>query len=83
MSVDRTDPPSPDAAVLAAYDAALAEWADARQRIETDGVIVTDEKGRRVPHPAIAVERSAAAEMRAWLPEVRRLRATEADGPGW
>lgn len=74
-----------DAEILAAYDAAVAEWARARTMIDRDGVITTDDKGRPIPHPAIAVERSAAAEMRAWLPEVRRIRSAEraGTGPGW
>lgn len=79
---------SSDTQVRAAYDAAVAEWAAARAAVEADGLIVANEKGRPVPHPAIAVERSASAEMRKWLPEVRRIEAEEhppagRGSPGW
>lgn len=56
-----------------AYNSAVEEWQRARDMIARDGLVVADEKGRPVPHPAIAVERSAAAEMRAWLPELRKI----------
>ena len=70
---------------LAAYRAARAEWEAARTRIAEEGILVADEKGRPVPHPAIAVERSAAAEMRAWLPVLERLAPPpeKSDGPRW
>lgn len=66
-----------DAQIRAAYDAAVAEWAAARAAIEADGITLTDPKGKPIPHPAIAVERSAAAEMRHWLPEIRRMEAQQ------
>ena len=64
---------SADSEVIAAYEAAVVEWEQARAMVKADGLVVADERGRPVPHPAIAVERSAAAEMRAWLPEVRKI----------
>lgn len=40
---------------------------DAAGRIQREGLIVSDEKGAAVAHPAIAVERVAAAEVARWL----------------
>lgn len=60
-----------DAQVRACYEAARDEWRQARALIEAEGVIVHDAKGRPVPHPAIAVERSAGRDMRAWLTHMR------------
>lgn len=68
---------STDAQIRAAYDAAVTEWQRARAMIDADGIVVADEKGRPVPHPALAVERSASAEMRAWMAEVRRIEAAQ------
>lgn len=76
-----------DEQIRAAYDAAVAEWAGARAAVQADGIVITDPKGRLVPHPALAVERSAAAEMRAWMAEIRRIETAPAaeDRPrrGW
>jgi phage terminase small subunit len=40
---------------------------DAQQRIDAEGMIVADSKGSPIPHPAIAIERAAAAQVRSWL----------------
>ena len=72
-------PATTDDEIRAAYAAAVAEWERARAMIDKDGIVVADEKGRAVPHPAIAVERSAAAEMRAWLGELRRIEQQQAN----
>lgn len=81
-----------DDQIRAAYDQAVAEWAAARAAIEADGITLTDPKGKPIPHPAIAVERSASAEMRRWLPDIRRMEADTAppaagrpkrSSPGW
>jgi len=40
---------------------------DAQARIEADGAVVNDGKGSAAPHPAIAIEKAAGAEMRTWL----------------
>lgn len=79
---------STDEQIQAAYTAAVAEWERARAMIDKDGIVVADDKGRPVPHPALAVERSASAEMRAWMAEIRRIeaqRTTAATQPkkGW
>lgn len=40
---------------------------DAQMRIQEDGAVVNDGKGTAVPHPAIAIEKAAGAEVRTWL----------------
>ena len=40
---------------------------DAQERITKDGAIVADAKGNPVPHPALAIEKQAQAEVRAWV----------------
>ena len=64
-----------DSEILAVWDALQREWADARARIDRDGLVVADEKGRPVPHPALAIERGASAEMSRWVAAVKRARA--------
>lgn len=61
--------PTPDRIVgpdLEAYCTQVARMRDAQARIDTEGLIVADAKGNPVPHPAIALERAAQAEVRAW-----------------
>lgn len=40
--------------------------ANARERIDNEGLIVQDSKGNPIPHPALEIERRAQAEIRAW-----------------
>lgn len=61
--------PSPDRIVgpdLEAYCTQVARMRDAQARVDAEGLIVADAKGNPVPHPAIALERAAQAEVRAW-----------------
>ena len=58
--------PAASDADLEAYASQLARLRDARRRIEAEGMIVADPKGYPVPHPAIAIERAAQAEVRTW-----------------
>lgn len=51
---------------LEAYAVQVARMRDAQARIDTEGLIVPDEKGRPVEHPALRVERAAQDEVRAW-----------------
>lgn len=51
---------------LAAYCGQVALERDARKRVAQEGMIVADERGRPEPHPAIAVQLKAQAEIRAW-----------------
>ncbi len=49
-----------------AYCVQVARMRDAQARIDAEGIVVADEKGRPVPHPAIVLEKQAQAEVRAW-----------------
>ncbi len=56
-----------DAAAAEAFCVQVARLRDAQQRVDAEGAIVADEKGRPVPHPALAMELAASAEMRLWV----------------
>ena len=49
-----------------AFCGQVARCRDARRRVSSEGLVVADEKGRPVPHPALVIERAAQAEIRAW-----------------
>lgn len=51
---------------LEAYSVQVARMRDAQARIDREGLIVADAKGNPIPHPALAVEKVANAEVRAW-----------------
>lgn len=46
--------------------AKVARLRDAQQRLQREGLVIADPKGNPVPHPAIAIERAAQAEIRSW-----------------
>lgn len=50
-----------NAAAFGAYCVQVARLRDAQERIDREGLIVADEKGRPVPHPAVAIEKQAQA----------------------
>lgn len=52
---------------LEALCAQIYRMRDAQERITRDGAIVADAKGNPAPHPALAIEKQAQAEVRAWL----------------
>ena len=58
--------PMPEGADFEAYLGQTARLRDAQQRIATDGMIVQDARGNPIPHPALAIERSAQSEIRTW-----------------
>lgn len=51
---------------LEAYCVQVARMRDAQRRVDREGLVVADEKGRPVPHPALAIEKAAQVEVRAW-----------------
>lgn len=55
-----------DRAALEAFCTLMARMREARKRVEDEGMVVKDPRGRVVPHPALAVERQAAEQVRAW-----------------
>ena len=64
-----------------AYCAQVALQRDCRARIAEEGAIVSDERDRPSPHPAIDLELAAQREIRAWgdrfRPKVARAAASE------
>jgi len=56
-----------ESSALEAYATTVARLRDARKRIDVEGLIVSDSKGQPIPHPALAIEKSLEAQMRAWL----------------
>ncbi|AYN58999.1 terminase small subunit [Arthrobacter phage Ryan] len=55
-----------DRSALEAFCTLMARLREARRRVEEEGMVVKDPRGRVVPHPALAVERQAAEQIRAW-----------------
>lgn len=55
-----------DRSALETFCTLMARLREARGRIEDEGMVVTDPRGRVIPHPALAVERSTAEQIRAW-----------------
>ena len=55
-----------DRAALETFATLMARLREARDRIEEEGMVVTDSRGRVIPHPALAVERSTAEQIRVW-----------------
>lgn len=51
---------------LEAYAGQVARLRDAQRRLAKEGLVVADPKGHPIPHPAIAVERAAQEQIRAW-----------------
>ena len=55
---------------LEAYCVQVARMRDAQRRVDREGLVVADEKGRAgggaVPQPALVVEKAARVEVRAW-----------------
>jgi P27 family predicted phage terminase small subunit len=56
---------------LEAYCGQVARLRDAQRRIAAEGLVVADSKGQPVAHPALAIERSAQAEIRTWADTFR------------
>lgn len=52
---------------LEALCLAVYRLRDARDRVSRDGLIVADARGNPSQHPALAIEKAAAAEVRSWM----------------
>jgi P27 family predicted phage terminase small subunit len=55
-----------DRTALETYCTLMARLREARRRVEDEGMVVKDPRGRVIPHPALAVERAPAEQVRAW-----------------
>lgn len=51
-------------AQIEAYAVCVARMRDAQARVDAEGLIIADEKGRPIPHPALVIEKSCRAELR-------------------
>lgn len=51
---------------LEAMATQVARLREARWRVDEEGAIIADPKGNAIPHPALAIERAAQAELRQW-----------------
>jgi hypothetical protein len=52
----------------------VATQREARRRIDHDGLVVSDSRGNPIAHPALAVEKSAQAEIRKWIEKYGKTR---------
>lgn len=55
-----------DRGALEAFCTLVSRLREARAAISEDGIVVTDARGKEVAHPALAVERALAEQIRAW-----------------
>lgn len=51
---------------LEAYCGQIARLREAQKRLNAEGLVIADPKGNPIPHPAIAIERTAQDEIRKW-----------------
>ena len=72
---------SPEGPELEAFVGQVARLREAQRRIAAEGLITADPKGYPIPHPAIAIEKAAQAEIRAWGSKFAPKRTSNA-GPG-
>ncbi len=55
-----------DRTALEAYCTLVSRMREAVGRVAREGMVVTDPRGRVIPHPALAVERQTSEQIRAW-----------------
>lgn len=67
--------PAPYGPRFEAFLGQIARLHEAQRLIDKDGLIVPDLKGNPMAHPAIAIEKAAQAEVRAWGEEFSPARA--------
>ena len=71
---------SPEGPELEAFVGQVARLREAQRRIAAEGLITADPKGYPIPHPAIAIEKAAQAEIRAWGSKFTPKRTPNAAG---
>lgn len=55
-----------DRAALEVIATLMGRIRTARDRVEAEGLVVTDDRGKAIPHPALLVERQTAEAIRLW-----------------
>lgn len=58
-----------DRAALAAYCQAWARWIEAEEKIRTDGMVITTDKGNLIQSPYVGIANQSMKQMRAFLVE--------------
>lgn len=56
--------PVPAMGTIEAYVVCLSRMRDAQGRVDREGLLIADEKGRPIPHPALAIERACRSELK-------------------
>lgn len=82
ITASLTEEAGGESAALEAYATALARLRDAQSRIDREGSLIADAKGNPIQHPALAIEKSAAAEIRLWAVHFRRYGTRTSGGLG-
>lgn len=59
---------------LEAYCGQVARLREAQRRLASEGLVIANPKGDPIPHPAIAIERTAQDEIRKWGDKFRPRR---------
>ena len=78
--VDAGSPEGPD---LEAFVGQVARLREAQRRIAVEGLVIADPKGFPIPHPAIAIEKSAQEQIRAWGDRFAAPAPRKAGGASW
>ena len=65
---------------IEAWAVALGRMRTAQAQLDEEGLVVADDKGRPVGHPALAIERAQAAEVKKWLDRYRKNPRAHARG---
>lgn len=58
--------PAPSGPEFEAFCGVVARLIDAQRRLSSEGPIIADPKGNPIPHPALAIEKSCAEQLRRW-----------------
>ena len=64
--------PRVTAEMLEAYCGLVVRWRDAAAKVAEEGLVVDGDKRGAIVHPALAVERQLAEQLREWAPMVNR-----------
>jgi P27 family predicted phage terminase small subunit len=73
--------PTVDVAMLEAYCTLIVRWREAAQKVAEEGLIVDGDRRGAIAHPALAIERSLADQIKAWAPLFNRPPARRKAGP--
>lgn len=63
---ERSSRPKPSGPEFEAYCGIVARLRDAQRRLAAEGPVIQSPKGDPIPHPALAVEKSCAEQLRRW-----------------